>query len=222
MRSRVSFDGRNAAVWLAAVSICAMPVGGVWVLVAFFGVGVGGAASAVGSVGTLMVVAFGATFAVYQFRLFRHYEPHLSVTQDVAHRAVSDSYVAIMVTAELRNTSRVVVHISETLFRVQQFDHFSDQEIERLYAETFVDRNHNQIQWPTLDEVVRSWQPGEIAIEPGEVHTETYEFIIGQRYRSLIVYSLFYNPQSSEQPESRKGWHATSVYSVGNDTGEIR
>ena len=74
---------------------------------------------------------------------------------------------------------------------------------------------HDSLQWPTLDEVDRVWEEGELIVEPGESHTETFEFIVGAYvYDAVLVYSYFYNPEASQDPGSAKGWHATAVHDI--------
>ncbi len=211
-----------AFLLIVGVTVAAIPSFSVWVLSEFLDLHVSKAAAIVGSVGTLIAISVGGVFAVYQFRLFRHNEPHLSVKQSVTHHSVSDDYVAIVVTTELRNSSKVEVKIRESLFRIQQFDQFSNEEVEALYLETFVKGKHIQLQWPTLDAIRRNWLVGEITVEPGESHTETYEFVVGKHYRSVMVYSMFYNPNSSSDDKDRFGWHATSVYSMAHEHEEAK
>lgn len=199
------------------VAAVASPMTAMWFLTVHLDMPESEAAATVGSIGTVMVIAFGAVFAVYQFRLFRHNEPHLSVTQSVTHRSVSDSYVAIVVRTELRNSSRVSVKIRDALFRLQQLSRFSDGEVEALYARTFIRREHNAVQWPTVEEIRRRWNDGEVEVEPGEVHSETYEFVVDREFNSFLIYSIYYNPRSSNNPTHRKGWQATTVYSICNE-----
>ena len=199
------------------VTAVASPMTVVWLLNVHLDMPVSEASATVGSIGTVMVIAFGASFAVYQFRLFRHNEPHLSVAQSVTHRSVSDSYVAIVVRTELRNSSRVSVNIRDSLFRLQQLSRFSDAEVEALYARTFLRHEHNAVQWPTVEEIRRRWNDGEIEVEPGEAHSETYEFVVDKEFNSFLIYSIYYNPRSSNDPTLRKGWQATTVYSICND-----
>ena len=201
-------------VIVGAVLISSVPILVVWALTTYTDLNVSKSASIVGSVGTLIAVCLGGVFAIYQFRLFRHNAPHLSVTQFVSHNALSPSYVAIVVTARLKNNSKVRVTIQDTLFRIQDFGELGDEKVEELYAQTFVDQEHNYVQWPTLDEIHRNWSPGGIAVEPNETHTETYEFIVAKRFNSILVYSMFYNPHSSEADYGRRGWQATTVYSI--------
>ncbi len=191
-----------------------LPVAAVWWLNRNPQLDVWEAAGIVGSVGTLILLGIGGIFAIYQFRLFRHHEPHLNVAQTVSHHQVSPSYVAISITVHLRNNSRVVVRIREALFRIQRFSGFEDVAIETMFRHAFVFRSHSVIEWPTLQEVRRFWDPGEIAIEPGGIHSESYEFIVANDVQTVMVYSSFYNPETPRGEDERRAWHATSVYSL--------
>ena len=214
------FNRGMIAPAIGIILAIALPVGAVWALDRNPMISAWEAAGIVGSVGTLILLGIGGIFAIYQFRLFRHHEPHLNVEQVVTHHRVSPNYVAIAVTAHLRNNSKVVVRIREALFRIQRFSGFEDVSIETMFRHAFVFRSQNIIEWPTLQEVRRFWDPGEIAIEPGGIHSESYEFIVATDVQTVMVYSLFYNPNSPESDDQRRAWHATTVYSLDIDTDE--
>ena len=55
---------------------------------------------------TVLAVILGAIFAAYKWQVFRESEPHLTITHEVTHRPVGDSYVHIAVTATLQNGSK--------------------------------------------------------------------------------------------------------------------
>lgn len=206
---------------IGVIVVVVLPVGAVWWLNRSPQINVWDAAGIVGGVGTLILLGIGGKFAVYQFRLFRHHEPHLNVEQTVTHHQVSPNYVAIAVTAHLRNNSRVVVRIREALFRIQKFSGFENIAIETMFRHAFVFRSGNIIEWPTLQEVHRFWDPGEIAIEPSGIHSESYEFIVASDVETIMVYSLFCNPYSPKGENERRAWHATAVYSLDKDTEEM-
>ena len=141
-------------------------------------------------------IVTGGIFAYYKLQLFRDFKPHLTISHNISHRILSDSYMHIDVTATLHNRSKV-------------------QEVESLYAGTFEDMEHDTLQWPTLDEVDRVWEEGELIVEPGESHAETFEFIVGAYvYDTVLVYSYFYKPEASQDPASTRGWHATAVHDI--------
>ena len=69
-----------------------------------------------------------------------------------------------------------------------------DVEAENLYDEVFVDKTETYVRWTLIDDVNRYWRDGELIIEPGETHMETFEFIVPSEIDSVLVYTYFYNP----------------------------
>ena len=163
---------------------------------------------------TALAIAAGGYFALFKLQVFRNLQPHLTIAHEVSHRIVSDSYAHISVTAVLRNSSRVKVDIEEGYFHLLQIAPATDEEVEDLYAEVFEDESKKNLQWEILNEVSRDWGAGELVVEPGESHTETYEFIVSRDVESVLVYTYFANSAYSEGAGVAKGWHATTVYDI--------
>ena len=160
-------------------------------------------------------IVTGGIFAYYKLQLFRDFKPHLTISHNISHRILSDSYMHIDVTATLHNRSKVQIELRKGFSRLQGVAPVSDEEVESLYTGTFEDMEHDTLQWPTLDEVDRVWEEGELIVEPGESHAETFEFIVGAYvYDTVLVYSYFYNPEASQDPGSTRGWHATAVHDI--------
>ncbi len=163
---------------------------------------------------TAVAIVAGGIFAYYKLQLFRDLEPHLTITHEVSHRFVGGSYVHIAVTANLYNSSRVKIELREGFFRLQQVSPVSDDEVERIYAQAFIDEEYEDIQWPILSQVPRTWNEMALIVEPGGSLQETQEFIVSSDTESVIIYTYFYNtefPQSSQIPE---GWGAITVYDI--------
>ena len=160
-------------------------------------------------------IVTGGIFAYYKLQLFRDFKPHLTISHNICHRVLSDSYMHIDVTATLHNGSKVQIELRKGFSRLQGVAPVCDEEVESLYADTFEDRGHDALQWPTLDEVARAWNEGELIVEPGESHAETFEFIIGASvYDTVLIYTYFYNPTASQDVGSARGWHATTVHDI--------
>ena len=163
---------------------------------------------------TAVAIVVGGIFAYYKLQLFRDLEPHLTITHEISHRFIGDSYVHIAVTANLYNSSRVSVEIRRFTFRLQEIAPVPDSEIERLYEEVFEDRVEDYIQWPTLDGIDLSRNRGEMIVEPGGAHRETFEFIVSTGIETVMVYTYFYNSTSPQNSQSAEGWGATTVYDI--------
>lgn len=176
---------------------------------------------------TALAIAAGGYFALFKLQVFRNLQPHLTIAHEVSHRIVSDSYAHISVTAVLRNSSRVKVELREGFFRLQQVSPATDEEVEDLYAEVFAEehgdgsekqrKKKEHIRWPVLDthNLIRpEGELGELVVEPGGSHPETYEFIVPRNVESVLIYTYFYNPAYSEGSGVAEGWHATTVYDI--------
>ena len=163
---------------------------------------------------TVTALVAAGVFAIFKLRLFRAFEPNITVSQEISHSSISDTYIHISVIANLHNSSKVQIGVSEGFFRLQQVSPLSDEEVEELYAEVFTDKKYRDIQWPVLDEVPRAWEEFELALEPGESQYESASFIISRDVESVLVHTYFYDvrhPSSSSQP---KGWGTYTAYNL--------
>ena len=223
-RSETGRAALAAGVMLAAIAIAAALIVPEW---SWKNVGpikdmAGGMQSAL----TILAIVVGGAFALVKLQVFRTFEPHLTITHEVNHRFVGDSYIHLDVTATLRNSSRVAVGIREGEFSIQQISPVSDEGVEAVYSEVFVDRKLIYLQWPILESVPFEWDEGEMVIEPNESHQETYEFIVLGHLETVLIYTYFDNPQFPHPPKSAEGWAATTIYDIvankdgGNRRGE--
>ena len=171
-------------------------------------------ASTLQSLITIIAIVFGGIYAWLKLQLFRDFEPHLTVTHEVNHRAVSPSYVHIDVTAVLHNSSRVKIELRKADFAIQWVAPTSDELVLELYDEVFDDGVEDYLQWPTIDEGRRNWDRGELLVEPGELHKETYEFLVPRAVQTVLVYTYFRNPLSPKPAASAEGWGTSTVYDI--------
>ena len=171
-------------------------------------------ANAIHAVGVLVAVCLGGVFAYQRLQIFRTFEPHLTVSHSIHHRLIGDSYTHIDVTATLLNSSRVQVELREGFFLLQQIAPETDEHIEDMYAQMFIDKNYEDIQWTTLERYDRHWSEGELVVEPGESHPETCEFIISRDVKSVMIYTYFYDRRFPQDTDSERGWLASTVYDI--------
>ena len=164
------------------------------------------------SVVTVAAVILAGIYAIAKWELFRDFEPHLNVSHVVRHRNIGESYVHLDVTATLHNSSKVQVGLRRGFLVLQSISPSTDEGIEKVYAEAFAGEYVEDFGWPVLEEEVREWGRGELAIEPGEVHKEV-EFIISREVHTVQVYTFYYNQQSSDEAT---GWSMATVYDIMN------
>ena len=174
-----------------------------------------------GFVWAFLIMA-GGVFAYRKLQLFRDFEPHLTVTQSVASRAVGTQYVHISVITTLHNSSKVKVEIRTGFFRIHQIQPMRDEDVVHLYNKAFNPDASSDIAWPVLEEIHRRLGPNELVVEPGESHHEPCEFIVTKDVATILVYSYFHNQSHSEISRSAQGWTATTFHDVvlpesGND-----
>ena len=91
-------------------------------------------ASSIYAIGILVAVCVGGVFAYQRLQMFRTFEPHLTISHNVSHRNIGDSYVHIDVTTTLYNSSKVQVELREGFALLQLVAPVSDEHIEAIYA----------------------------------------------------------------------------------------
>ena len=96
----------------------------------------------VGALATTAAVIGGAISAWRNTQIFRAKAPHVIITHEISHRLVGTQYVHIFVTAVLHNSSRVHIEFLDGFASVQQVNPISDADVELLYTQVFVDREH--------------------------------------------------------------------------------
>lgn len=160
------------------------------------------------------LIVAGGIFAYRKLQLFRDFEPHLTITQAVTHRAVGRQYVHIGVIVTLHNSSKVKVEIRDFFFRMHQISPLSREGIENLYINAFRSEEHSDIDWPVMENVAKGLRQNELVIEPGEYHHEPFEFIVSEEVRTVLIYSYFYNRKYSPHSQSAQGWAATTFYDM--------
>lgn len=166
------------------------------------------------SIATLIIISIGGVFAYRKLQIYRDFEPHLTITQNVSHRFIGTKYIHIMVTATLHNSSKVVIRPTKSYSRLHQIAPLTNKQIETLYDIAFSDETSDSIQWPFLEEITREWRKGKLVIEPSEVHSESYEFIVSTDCESVLVSTYFYNPEFSSSLQIAEGWGTTSIHDI--------
>ena len=145
------------------------------------------------AVATVVAIGVGGLFAWRNAQIFRARATHVTISHEVSHRFVGTEYVHIAVTAILHNRSRVNIEFRDGLFIIQQIAPSLDEDVEELYASVFLDHEHEDLQWPTLEQARRAWDEDELIVEPRESETETFEFIVSTDVESIVITTYFYN-----------------------------
>ena len=151
------------------------------------------------SVFTIVAIAIAGIFAWRNGIIFRHRSPHIDITHEVTHRAISDRYNHLAVTVNLHNSSNVKVEFRDGLFVLQHLAPMPDEEVEYLYdsASAYVyDEGMNVIQWDTLEEIWSAWNKDELSVEPGQTVAHTVDFLVPWDVESVLVTTYMFNSKT--------------------------
>ena len=127
----------------------------------------------------------------------------------------------MVATATLTNKSKVLVKPTKGYCRLSKTSPFNNEEVLELYhqSEQDDDQTLEQFGWPLLKEVKREWKEGEIAIEPGEEHQETYQFIIDGTTESVIALTVIYNPAAGKpNKDAAETWKCYTFHTIPPST----
>ena len=186
----------------------------VWGMVAWAELSHSDSARLFQAVGAVTVIFVGGVFAYWRLQIFRTFQPHLTISHEISHRFIGDSYVHIAVTANLHNNSRVKIELREGIFALLQISPVSDEQVEDLYDDVFVRGELIDLQWPFLGEVEHTFEEGQLIIEPGGSHFMTSEFIVPSNIRSVLIYTYFHNVERSQRAGVAEVWDRTTFYDV--------
>ena len=194
------------------------------------------------SVITIIAIVIAGIFAWRNGIIFRHRSPHINISHEITHRFISPSYTHLIVTATLRNSSRVKVEFLDGLFILQKIAPLNDAEVTQLYAQSLDDaavanEELNDPQWETLDEIWSVWDKDDLIVEPGSTVALTIEFIVPKSIEAVLITTYLYNirvmgkidsvfadigdaPKRKHwllrwrEIEGTRGWTRTSAYDI--------
>ena len=170
-------------------------------------------------IATALAIAAGVSIAWYKLDIFREFEPHLSIEQTIESRRLGKSFRLVVATAILTNNSKVLVKPREGYCRLAQTAPLSDPSVVEIFTNSVrngtEESGFEQFGWPVLGEVKRTWPEGDIAIEPGECHRETYQFIVDEGTESVVALTAIYNPAYNLDPPSHaETWRCYTFHDV--------
>ena len=191
------------------------------------------------SIATIGALLIAGVIAWRNGIIFRHRSPHINITHDITHREISPNYTHIAVTATLHNSSRVKLEFYDGLFVAQKLAPLEDEDAYDLHNESFNDISNERFgnfSWPTLEESRYSWEKDDLIVEPGEARSLTFEFMVGNEIKAVLITTYLYNERAvgrlsatfgQDVPSKRKrrllrwqevegpmGWIRTSTYDI--------
>ena len=154
---------------------------------------------------TILAILFGGLFAAVKFDLFRDFEPHLTITHSINHRALGNGYWHLDVKATLNNSSKVRVELHGGYFLLQQIRPVSGEE-------NIGERNIVYPFWPVLEEFSFDLGDRPLELEPGQAMQEVLQFMVPGHVETVLIHYSFHDAGNlAEQPS---GWGITEVHDI--------
>ena len=164
-------------------------------------------------------LCMGGFVAYKKFEIFRDFEPNITVSHSVSHRPMGPGYRVLTVTADLRNDSKVSTSIQNGYYKIYWLAPYSTADIESIVDNARVVQ-HGYDSLMTISDLSLgsichldiSKERG-IIIEPGEIHSETYNFPLRDDVlESVFIETYFENPNWGSQGSSARFWGTRSAY----------
>ena len=217
---------------LASAVVVAFLVWVVFMLTGWFGLPLQTSILVVQGLVTVSAIGVGGVYAWFKLQIFGDFSPHLTIDQSVSHRRISNGHIHLAVTAKLKNTSKIPIELRQGMYRLQQIAPLRDEDVEALFDQYLSGKEDEKyIQWPTHSEINNTWSPGSFMVEPGEVKTKVYEFIVPLDMKRVLVYAYFtgegpwshetFDDRETREVEFEEGWDTTTVYDL-DDLGTER
>ena len=161
----------------------------------------------------------GGFVAYRKLEIFRDFEPHLTVSHRMSHRPMGAGYRVLTITADLRNDSKVSTSIQSGYFRICWLAPHSPENIESIMDNSRINQNSDDDSLVIGDLILGTISyldistEEDIIIEPGETHSETYNFPLRDDVlESVFIETYFANPKWTSEGSSARFWGARSPY----------
>ena len=171
-----------------------------------------GVGLAAGGIATMVGVAIAALMGYYKFQLFREGRPQLTIDLTASHRRVSPSLAHIGATAQLSNTSKVVVIISRATWNLTAIAPYTDAVAEQLQKDfvRIYRRDGDEFGVSVQEQAVSRFN---LIIEPGETDQITFEFITEADLGSVAI-TLFIDNDAASAETQQAGWRRRIFYDL--------
>lgn len=216
------FQGSHS-IWLSAfvfgLSVIAVSILIAFVLGTLFRLDAATTARWYGPVFVSLSLCVGGFVAYRKLETFRDFEPHLTISHRVSHRSMGPGYRVLTVTADLRNDSKVSTSIQSGYFRICWLAPHSPENIESILNNSRANQNQDSdsmmigdLDLGSISYLDVSREP-DIIIEPGETHSETYNFPLRDDVlESVFIETFFENPNWRAECTSARFWGTRSPY----------
>jgi hypothetical protein len=159
----------------------------------------------------VVAIAVGGWWAYTKFIRQREEWPRVSIEQVVNRRILSPQRTLIRVAVKAKNAGTVLVEVDDVRVNVYQVLPLVGEAQSGLAEGTLVPSGKTEIDWPCLETQHRTWEPGEVSIEPGESDEFGFDFVVPAEVKTVFIYCYIRNVK---QQEREIGWQLTQFYDL--------
>ena len=197
----VSGITQNAYTWLNAVP----PLGIASINVGQLGMVIGTAGTATAFLVTLYV-------ADRNYRRGREHIPSLSMEMQVVRVPASESYDAVIVTLNAKNTGTGLCQIDRVQWALKAVSPYDDESVEEMQRDfKGAPDGEQDIEFPWRSVKEETVAEG-IVIEPNETEQMTHDFIIPAEITAVVISAWVSN---ALEPREAEGWYRRIAYTNG-------
>ena len=163
----------------------------------------------VGTSGTAAAFLVTLYVADRNYRRGREHIPGLTMDLQVRRVPASQSYDAVMVALNAKNTGTGLCRVDRVYWTLKALSPYDDDSIEDMkqdFSSAPDSARVVEFPWHMLQE---EQMAQEVVIEPNETHQMTYDFIIPAEITSVVVSAWVAN---ASEPKFAEGWYRRAVH----------
>jgi hypothetical protein len=164
--------------------------------------------SAVANAATAGAIVVGAIWAYLRFFRQRIEKPRAKLTYTASHRALGkDSLVRVSVGAE--NTGSVLIGVREVRCEIRQVAPFPPETEAKLRKRELINEQ-DEAELHCIRCYEKKWKEGEAEIEPGEIDTFDFDFVVSGEIETVLIYAHLPNVKRKDGG----GWEVSGFYDL--------
>ena len=164
-----------------------------------------------GTAGTATAFLVTLYVADRNYRRGREHIPSLTMELQVVRVTASQSYDAVIVTLNARNTGTGLCYVSQVRWQLKALSPYDDDSIAEMQQDfDSAPESEQVIEFP-WHQVKEALTVKEMVIEPNETEQMTYDFIIPAEIGAIVASAWVAN---ASEPKHAEGWYRRAVHTI--------
>ena len=163
----------------------------------------------IGTAGTATAFLVTLYVADRNYRRGRDHIPSLSMEMQVVRVPASESYDAVIVTLNAKNTGTGLCYVNQVRWQLKALSPYDDDsvaEMQQDFEGTPISEQVIEFPWHQVEEALTV---KEMVIEPNETEQMTYDFVIQSEIGAIVVSAWVAN---ASEPKHAEGWYRRAVH----------